>query len=130
MGCVAASLKGQLYVVGTDVDREMTLERFDPNAFRWDMLPPLPTQRFGCAAATVAGALHVVGGHDGEVAISVSESFNPRQNLWELLPDVPTPRHGCAAAAIAGVLYVVGGDDGKSLDTVESYDPASRQWEK
>merc|ERR1719440_2331772 len=109
----AASLKGKLYVIGVDDNREMAVECFDPYTHEWQRQPPVPRQRFGCAAATVAGVLHVVGGHDGQAPVSTVERFNAGIG-WENLPELPTARHGCAAASVGGLLYVVGGHDGQA----------------
>lgn len=127
---MAASLKGKLYVVGVDDNREMAVECFDPCTAVWLRQAPVPRQRFGCAAATLAGALHVVGGHDGQRPVATVERFNAARG-WENLPEMLTARHGCAAASAAGFLYVVGGDDNKSMmDAMERYDPRTKCWEK
>jgi N-acetylneuraminic acid mutarotase len=126
----AASLRGKLYVVGVDDNREMAVECFDPYTSEWHRQPPVPRQRFGCAAATVAGALHVIGGHDGQQPVATVERFNAATG-WETLPELPTARHGCAAACVGGLLYVVGGDDNKSMmDAAERYNPKTKCWEK
>mmetsp|Transcript_36178 Transcript_36178/g.79030 ORF Transcript_36178/g.79030 Transcript_36178/m.79030 type:complete len:214 (-) Transcript_36178:136-777(-) len=141
MGCAAAALCDCIYVIGVGADREMAVERFDPGDYMWQTLPSMPRQRFGCAAATVGRSLFVVGGHDGEQAVSVCERFTVVGGLasptcapgWQQLPPLPTARHGGAAVSSGGMLYVVGGDDGKgplgSLAVAERFDPSNWRWE-
>jgi len=134
LGCAAAVLAGDIYVVGLDVDRQMSVGRFDPQVMRWLSLPVLrstPGQRFGCTAAACSGAVYFLGGHDGHQAVASTERFDPQNGgcCLEQLPSAPTPRHGCAAAVASGVVYVLGGDDGKSLAAAEAFDPSRFAWE-
>lgn len=109
----------------------MIVERFEPTSGSWSTLSAQPRHRFGVAAAAVAGALYVVGGHNGQKAVAELERCELRSGAkarWDSLPPAPTPRHGAAATAAAGALYIVGGDDGQSLASVERFDTAAKQW--
>jgi hypothetical protein len=49
---------------------------------------------------------------------------------WEIQPPLSQPRSRLAAVEVEGQIYVIGGEgeDGASLDLVEIYDLASKQW--
>ncbi|CAE8720001.1 unnamed protein product [Polarella glacialis] len=131
-GTAQASTPG-LYVCGGHASG-VTLdgvERLNPGSGRWEVLPPMPTPRHGCAAASVIGILYVFGGaNDSGLPLDTAERFDPLVRCWDVLPPVPTARHGAACAAVAGILYVIGGYDGEGvLAATERFDPASKRWE-
>jgi len=131
----AAAVGGKLCVVGGcgELQTLAVVDRFDPERVVWEVLPPLAGKgRSHCAAASVGGFLHVVGGADtGFRSLRTVECLDCALGRWELLQPMPTPRFSCAAAVVAGMLYVAGGvSDGWSpVPTVERFDAAASAWE-
>jgi len=108
-------------------------ERFDPQqgGHSWEHLLDMPTARFECAAVSLAGHLHVVGGATKTgVALATVESFDPKTGFWTVLPQMQRARFGCAVAAVGGRVYVFGGCGvGSALAEVEVFDPQHCHWE-
>lgn len=124
------------------------LEAFDCITKTWATLPPMPTRRDACAAASVLGKLYVAGGassgktltdrvnNENETRVlNVVERFNTSKRKWETVQPMPTSRLQCAAASLGGCFYVVGGtrtafDIGGILGVAERFDPQADLWEK
>lgn len=131
----AAVLGGRLYVAGGTDQRGRVLdivERYDPQANRWDQaVPPLRTARYRAAAAVLDGRLYVIGGRDdeGEVLDDV-EVYDPDRNEWREVESLDEGREGLAVVVLEGRIYAAGGsdEDGEILRTVEVYDPARDEW--
>ncbi|CAE8711397.1 unnamed protein product, partial [Polarella glacialis] len=128
-------LPPEIYVFGGKNDSSpalATAECFSPHRNEWRTLPPMKTQRYGCAAAAVNGMLYVVGGHDGQTALASAERFDPAVGRWTTLPNMPTARTRCAAVGMRGLLHVIGGRDGRSstaAPATERFDPSTGIWE-
>lgn len=126
-----------IYVFGGKNDGSSALataERFSIVSGQWQTLPPMPTRRYGCAAAALSGCLYVVGGHDGKQVLHVAERYSPVRGEWERLPPMPTARSRCAAASLHGLLYVVGGIHARRcsrdrITAAERFDPCRCAWE-
>lgn len=109
-----------------------TVEYLDPVQGKWAQAGPMPTARWGCAAAVLKGQLYVVGG-DGLCmkALDTVERFDPLKESWEPVKAMPTPRSRCTAAALAGCLYVIGGQaSGHTVSADERYDPEADLWKE
>eukprot|EP00439_Symbiodinium_sp_Y106_P048614 s2324_g6.t1 len=52
-------------------------ERFEPLHGTWEVLPPMPTARAGCAATTADGLIYVCGGRLCETVLAAVERFDP-----------------------------------------------------
>lgn len=115
-----AVVDGRLYVVGGrrrgpgGLENLGALERYDPEADRWESLRPLPRPAGGLAGAALDGALYCFGGErfgpgGGEVFGS-TWAYRPEADEWREMPPMPTPRHGLAAAAVDGRVWAVGGN--------------------
>mmetsp|Transcript_1344 Transcript_1344/g.4360 ORF Transcript_1344/g.4360 Transcript_1344/m.4360 type:complete len:428 (-) Transcript_1344:34-1317(-) len=127
-GCTAAALAGKLFVAGGEAPGEAlvppgvadhreqdetlwgdnsalppfnVLEVFDTAHATWSALAPMPTRRGGCAAATVAGRLYVLGGisEHGAVLRDV-ECFDPATGVWTVATPLDRPRARCAAVGL------------------------------
>lgn len=111
---VAAATDGRyVYVVG---GRELssdanlaTVERYDPEADRWEALPDLPTARGGLAAVVVDGRLVAVGGEQPTGVFAEVEALDIAAGTWETLPAMRTPRHGLALASFGPSVFAFGG---------------------
>ncbi len=102
-----------VYVVGgralSPDKNSAALERYDPNADRWQQLPDMPTARGGLGAAIVGGHLFAVGGETSTRALGAVESYDIARKAWSSAPRMRTPRHGIAVAAVGRSLYALGG---------------------
>ncbi|CAJ1388774.1 unnamed protein product, partial [Effrenium voratum] len=128
-GCAAATVNGQLYVVGGH-DGQKTVasaERFDPSLNRWTRLPDLLMARSRCAAVAARGALHVLGGRSESRAALPTERFSTSTNKWQALPPMPLAPLGCAAAELSGFIYAVGVNADRNM-IVEVFDPVTCRW--
>mmetsp|Transcript_23843 Transcript_23843/g.43380 ORF Transcript_23843/g.43380 Transcript_23843/m.43380 type:complete len:461 (-) Transcript_23843:48-1430(-) len=145
--CAAAVSGGCLYIFGGEYEEVPlwysegggrryhqleTAECFDPFKGVWQVLPPMPTARAGCAAAAIGGLIYVFCGRIGEHVRPTNERFDTNCGRWERLPDVPTARSGCSAAALLGALYVIGGKgvQGQILNSVERFDQSVGRWQR
>ncbi|CAE7722383.1 klhl12, partial [Symbiodinium microadriaticum] len=107
-------------------------ERFGPLHGTWEVLPPMPTARAGCAATTADGLIYVCGGRLCETVLAAVERFDPGIERWEMLPRQPTARSGCAAATAKGCVYIMGGkcSNGRVQGVAERFHPTFGRWEK
>jgi hypothetical protein len=115
-------------------------EVYDATTKGWRTLAPMPTARFGLAAAPVTvGAVHgvlVVGGADMGHVFAVAELYDPVADRWTTVAPMSTTRVGAAAApvtigGVTGVLVVGGAVDmsgGGVLASCEFYDPIANVW--
>jgi N-acetylneuraminic acid mutarotase len=110
-----------------------TVEKYDPIAEKWVVMPRMRAARYHCAVAVVRGKLYVFGGTDDKRILSTAERFDPANRTWEAIPQLPTARNGCCASAVHGKAYVFGGHGaaggGNALGATERFDPASATWE-
>ena len=89
----------------------------------------------GNAAMMPHKKLYVLGGENGEGALSTVHVYDPRLDTWQSAPSMSTARRGAAAAVLSGRLHVVGGESGERWDentqllSVEVYDVANGAWE-
>lgn len=69
--------------------------------------------RHGAVHFTWRGQLYIMGGFDGESAMSTSEVYNPDKDVWssDALPPLLQPRDGGVCEHIDDVLYIFGGSD-------------------
>lgn len=126
----AASVKGQIFVVGGLLERGSTakVEVYDPFINTWRAGPDLPEPLHHAMAAAYGGELVVVGGWIPEgpdlVATTSDAAYVLRDGAWQELPPLPEPRAAGAAAAAGGKLVVVGGQDadGQVADTTLVFD--------
>jgi N-acetylneuraminic acid mutarotase len=106
----------------------------------WNGLPDMGIGRHGMAVAGVGRTVYVIGGStgagDGQVT-SGAEALKlgarkPQPALeWHALPDAPTERLMMASTVLDGKIWLAGGMLGhdETLQTVESYDPATGIWQ-
>ena len=98
----------------------------------WGELEPVPTGRWGLAAAAVGGTVYAIAGQDDSPKISKVEAFDIAKGKWEEGKEIPSGRVRHAAAPFKGKIYVFGGtfDGIAALGTVEEYDPKNDVWKK
>jgi serine/threonine protein kinase/N-acetylneuraminic acid mutarotase len=105
----------------------------------WSDLPDLGTARRGAAVAAVGKTVYAIGGSTGAgegEATSSAEALKlaPRTPQpaaqWRSLPDAPTARLMMASTVLDDKIWLIGGiREGETLQTVETYDPATKQWQ-
>ena len=81
-------------------------ERFDPECYLWEGLPPMGCMRERASTAAMGGRWYVCGGADGDGCLRSAERFDLERNFWEALPPMGAQRLQGSAAAIGGRLYV------------------------
>jgi len=100
----------------------------------WATRQPMPTARFGLAAAIAGnGKLYAIGGTvSGIDNLQTVEEYDPVTDNWATTTKapMPTPRQGLGLAAGNGKLYAVGGSGASAvkLTAVEEYDPVNNTW--
>lgn len=102
----AATIGSVLYICGGwDHDRIdlQSVERLDTarsDGGEWEAVEPMSVARFGAAAATAAGRLHVFGGcNDEDMYLNSAEEFDPTTGTWSPLPPMAERRTGAAVVA-------------------------------
>lgn len=91
-------------------------------------------QRSGMAATVVKGKVYIMGGHNGDTPLKLTEVFVPGEHLdsrgtWRRLPPMQARRTHCSASTLGDMVYVIGGSaDGRTLNTFEVFDPARGEW--
>jgi len=136
-GHACAVVSNKIYVMGgyNDVmggwNGLDTVEAFDPATNSWSTQTPMPTPRYGAAAAALNGKIYVLGGRNGTAnTLSTVEEFDPASGTWSTKASLPIAVHSPVAAVIAGKLYAIGGygaDNTAHADSYE-YDPATNAW--
>lgn len=131
----------RLLAVGgmSDGDALKSVAALDLTTATWTALPDLGTARHGAAVAAVGKTVYAIGGSTGAsnqiTASAESLKLAPRKPQpaaeWRLLPDAPTARLMMASTVLDGKIFVAGGMLGhaETLDTFESYDPKTGDWE-
>jgi serine/threonine protein kinase/N-acetylneuraminic acid mutarotase len=105
----------------------------------WANLPDMGTARHGLAVAAVGKTVYAIGGStgvaDGQVTSSAEAlKLAPRKpqpaSKWRSLPNAPTARLMMAWTVLDGKIWVAGGmRRGETLQTVESYDTRTGEWQ-
>jgi hypothetical protein len=97
---------------------------------RWQVLPAMPTARFGLGFTALDDRLYAIGGITENGPIDVVEIFNLKTNQWTDGPAKPTPVGEIAAAVIRGRILVPGGrlSSGEVSRKLEIYDPTTKAW--
>lgn len=139
-GAAAASINGQLYVVGgitqavTNNPRNAILQVYDPTTNTWATKASMPTARAGAEAVAINGQLYVVGGTTDNTSSGYTgalEVYDPATDTWTSKAPMPTPRQVFAANAVNGQLFAIGGDPGGGVAQTavnEVYDPSTDTW--
>jgi N-acetylneuraminic acid mutarotase len=141
-------LDGRIYFVGGFADLGLgtgastLVQAYDIAADRWSEVTPLPEPLHHPMAATVDGALYVVGGFAGSFGqrapVDSVWAYDPVADRWARRASLPAPVGAGAVAVLDGRLYVLGGErrrpsggpgDYESVADVSVYDPRTDRWE-
>lgn len=103
-----------------------SVERLDPTAGGWEVLPPMMEARQYTCAGVVSGRIYVCGGWGGPQPVRSVERFDPQVNAWQAMPPMLMARWGASAGVVGGKLHICGGLDEsrQPLSSVERLDPA------
>jgi len=111
----AASDPNYLYTVGgrtfTAGSNTTSVQRYDPAANRWTILPDTPEPISGAGAAIVDGQLIIAGGEGTTTVSATVRAFDLTSPTatWTTLPLLNQGRHGLGVAAIGNTLYAIAG---------------------
>jgi hypothetical protein len=115
-------------------DTVATVVAYDPQAPNsgWKPVASISSERSFLAAASIPGALHVLGGIlNSQEIVTTHEVYDAAANVWSQTTPLPTPRANHAAViGHDGRIYVIGGQDANNdpLNTVDAFDPLSKVW--
>ena len=101
-----------------------------PGFGAWRELEPVPTGRWGLAAAAVGDKVYAIAGQDDSPKISKVEVFSIAKGKWDEGKEIPSGRVRHAAVTFKGKIYVFGGtfDGIAALARVQEYDPKNDVW--
>ena len=141
--CGVASLDGNVYVIGgivMDISLDVVeitaqCHRFDVAKNEWSQITGLHTPRTDFATVVVNNVIYVVGGVDKQGhTLSSMEYYNDVEDRWHYTSPMNEPRMGLSAAGHRGHVFAAGGmisrpnADKRLLDTVESYNSSTNEW--
>ncbi len=89
---------------------------------------PLPSPRWGSAAAVFRGKLYLFGGSNGNRWIDEVLSFDPSTGHWTALAPMPVSSLGISAAVTGNKIII--GDTGPPSEHTFLYDPESNSWSR
>jgi N-acetylneuraminic acid mutarotase len=128
------SYEGFLYVYGGYRDASFgpvtaALQRYDPVAAKWKLLPPAPTPRAAAAMVGLGGKLFAVGGVGNDEVVGTLEVYDIAERQWRTARPMRVAREHIAAVATDDGIYVFGGrSNGHNLNVVERFDPERGRW--
>jgi N-acetylneuraminic acid mutarotase len=135
MGAAAVALEGKLYVLGGfktsggNTDGYLaTVEAYDPQTDTWTTKAPMPTARYGLAAAAVDSIIYAMGGAAPNVFLATVEAYDPSTNSWSARAAMPESREVSGAGVVNGVIYAAGGSGTADYSKLEAYDPKTNSW--
>ncbi|WP_094286987.1 serine/threonine-protein kinase [Mycobacterium lehmannii] len=112
---------------------------FDLSTTTWSGLPDMGTARHGMAVAAVGSRVYAIGGStgagDGKITSSAESLKLPARQpqpaaQWRALPDAPTARLMMAWTVLDDKIWIAGGiREGETLDTVETFDAQTEDWQ-
>jgi N-acetylneuraminic acid mutarotase len=116
----AVEALGKIFIIGgiyedqpVDVNEIYIPSRDHDNLNPWETGFPLPENRMGIQAATIADTIYVFG---GEIPNRVGLIYFPQTDVWQSLEPSPTPLgDNFGMSAIGTNLFFVGGNSGSAL---------------
>ena len=128
----AAVLLGEIFVIGgigETKSPEAIVEAYSPIDNAWRTITPLPTPISGALAVATQEALFVIGGHDGETAVSNLYKYDLTEDRWITLPEMPVARVSPAGDILNDQLIVTGGEnDSGILTSCSLFDLDTEVW--
>jgi DNA-binding CsgD family transcriptional regulator/N-acetylneuraminic acid mutarotase len=134
------AFEGSLYLFGgLDGSNYLnTVYKYTPNEAggEWQLMKSkMPTARAYAGAAIAGGRIYVIGGYDGQRALTVNEAYQPARedtadNPWFTKKSMPAGRYGMGIASLADIIHIIGGvgEDQEPLQPLK-YFPQPDQWQ-
>jgi len=104
--------------------------RYDPDADRWETLPPIDRPRGFLGAAAVGDRIYLVGGYDGATEFDTLDTYDPATGALAHRSPMAQRRGDLAVIAVREYLYAVGGTMTGYLAFNERYDPRTDSWSR
>ncbi|QJR80881.1 kelch repeat-containing protein [Alteromonas pelagimontana] len=131
----AVHLNGKIYVVGGShrdwetrkMKRTSLMAVYDIATNQWSLAPPMPTEK-ATYAVTHDNKIYVVGGFNGEEALTAFERFDPATNEWETLEPLPLTLSAHSAAVWQNSLFTFG--DYEDMGSTYVYNFESQKWKQ
>lgn len=119
-----------LYVTDGEITTELNKFTINVTFNPWSPRTDMPTARTAASASAVGTDIYVIGGHDGNVSLTVMEKYDTVNDTWTTMPSMSTIRRSHTSNVVTGKIYVMGGVNtpGIAQDTVEEFDPFTEQW--
>lgn len=135
----AASLfNGNIYVIGggdSSFNVTNTVTQYNPGANSWTQKATMSKARSGLTSSATNTLIYAMGGYDGFSTLNTVEAYDPTANSWTTKTSMATARYLATSALVNDKIYVIGGTSSTAssptiitLNTVESYDPATNSW--
>lgn len=147
-----AVVNGLIYVFGgsSAKDRKIVnmqlpvrVEAYDPATDTWTRKKDMPVSRINFELSVAAEKVYLIGGSTGfgeghEQRMDRVDIYDPATDMWAKGPKMPTRREPRGVEVVNDRIYVIGGFGwpppvagiGRVLQTIEEYDPSSRQWRR
>ncbi|CAF3649637.1 unnamed protein product [Adineta steineri] len=128
-----ASIDDNIYVVGgyNRGDCLDSIERFDPNENKWELLSCSMNSRRGRVSATIVNKkIYVYGGSDGQKELNSGECFDLNtMDKWSMIKELSTPVAHSAMCSDDNYVYLIGGMEGdKCKNDCYRYNPKDNTW--
>ncbi|WP_019961593.1 Kelch repeat-containing protein [Woodsholea maritima] len=109
----------KIYILGGVLNGKATsrVDVYDPQTRQWSLGTALPQARAGHAIALYNNALHVMGGRNEDLSITLNDHLilAPGADHWQSAPGLITPRTDAAAVSVGEALYLIGGGAGSGF---------------
>jgi hypothetical protein len=74
----------------------------------------MPTARGSCGVAISSGLIYILGGTNGNEALTANEIYTPSRdngsdNPWQVGPALPEGRYAMGVASVSDLIYIIGG---------------------
>ncbi len=105
-----------------------SVECYDPERDRWEIVTQMPTARRSFAAAELNGSIYVCGGWNEREwdRLSVCECYDYGKCEWETMASMKKKRKDFSLVAANGRLYALGVDQWRK--SIEMYNPDRNEW--
>ncbi|MCL4487656.1 MAG: LuxR C-terminal-related transcriptional regulator [Chloroflexi bacterium] len=114
----ASSVASRIYVVGgfdgkeaLPVNEVYTPEREGTSNSPWNTSAPMPEARYAMGAASIGGAVYIIGGTGGKGTLLPPLEYVPNQDQWQSFKgQIPDNWSHLRVVSIDPMLYALGGD--------------------
>ncbi len=129
--------EGQLYLFGGIGEDSYlsTVFTYDPSENTWVQIDGMPEPRAYAGAAIAGGGIYIIGGHNGERALSSNLMFIPmfgegEKLVWNSPAPLPEERFASGVASVADVIHIIGGKGEKNNGVGYKYIAQLDEWQE